>query len=61
MLFRSAGADLTLHSVAKYPGIKTRIHAIDFAAASSADYAALGAALAPLDIGVLSASRDLAE
>lgn len=41
-------------AVAKYPQTKTQVHAIDFAAASAADYAALGAALQPLDIGVLS-------
>ena len=41
----------------KYPNIKTQVHAIDFAGASTADYEKLGEALAPLDIGVLSEFR----
>lgn len=40
---------------AKYPSTKTQVHAIDYSSASSEDYARLGAELAPLDIGVLSA------
>lgn len=38
---------------AKYPKTETMCHSIDFAAATSADYAALGLALSPLDIGIL--------
>lgn len=38
---------------AKYPKAQTLCHSIDFSAATTADYAAFGAALAPLDIGVL--------
>ena len=41
---------------AKYPKIQTICHSIDFASASTADYAKLGAAMAPLDVGVLSQS-----
>ncbi|GAA5988846.1 hypothetical protein JCM11641_005040 [Rhodosporidiobolus odoratus] len=37
---------------AKYPTVKTQVHSIDFAS-PSADYAALKAALDPLDVGVL--------
>ncbi|KAI5479880.1 beta-keto reductase [Pseudohyphozyma bogoriensis] len=37
----------------KYPAVKTQIHAIDFSAGTDEDYAALGAALEPLDVGVL--------
>ncbi|GAA5845780.1 hypothetical protein JCM11251_007736 [Rhodosporidiobolus azoricus] len=37
---------------AKYPNIKTAVHAIDFSS-TTADYTALKAALDPLDVGVL--------
>ncbi|BGP21783.1 hypothetical protein JCM10295v2_000658 [Rhodotorula toruloides] len=37
---------------AKYPSVETQVHAIDFSS-PSADYAALKAALDPLDVGVL--------
>jgi len=40
-------------TAAKYPGIKTQIHSIDFSS-PKADYAALGKELDKLDIGVLS-------
>jgi 17beta-estradiol 17-dehydrogenase / very-long-chain 3-oxoacyl-CoA reductase len=41
-------------TAAKYPSVKTQIHAIDFSS-STADYAGLKTALDPLDVGVLSA------
>lgn len=41
---------------AKYPRTETIVHAIDFASASKADYAALGVALDAIDVGVLSES-----
>lgn len=41
-------------AVAKYPKTKTQVHAIDFASATPADYAALGLELDKLDVGVLS-------
>lgn len=40
-------------TAAKYPGIKTQIHSIDFSS-PKADYAALGKELDNLDVGVLS-------
>jgi NAD(P)-dependent dehydrogenase (short-subunit alcohol dehydrogenase family) len=39
---------------AKYPKCETKVHSIDFAAASQADYAALGLVLDKIDVGVLS-------
>lgn len=41
-------------TAAKYPSAKTQVHAIDFSD-PKADYAALKAALDPLDVGVLGA------
>ncbi|BGP12875.1 hypothetical protein JCM10213_005170 [Rhodosporidiobolus nylandii] len=44
--------EISQEITAKYPHIKTQLHSIDFSS-PSADYAALKAALDPLDIGVL--------
>lgn len=43
------------HIEAKYPGVKTAVHTIDFAAADDRAYEALTAELDALDIGVLGA------
>ncbi|GAA6063013.1 hypothetical protein JCM10212_002654 [Sporobolomyces blumeae] len=44
--------EISQEITAKFPNVETKIHAIDFASAQ-ADYAALGKALDPLDVGVL--------
>ncbi|GAA6001632.1 hypothetical protein JCM10207_002240 [Rhodosporidiobolus poonsookiae] len=44
--------EISQEITAKYPEIKTQVHAIDFSS-STADYASLKAALDPLDVGVL--------
>ncbi|GAA5916056.1 hypothetical protein JCM6882_008300 [Rhodosporidiobolus microsporus] len=44
--------EISQEITAKFPNVKTQIHAIDFSSAT-ADYAALKAALDPLDVGVL--------
>ncbi|GAA5887603.1 hypothetical protein JCM5296_004431 [Sporobolomyces johnsonii] len=44
--------EISQEITAKYPNVKTQVHSIDFSS-PSADYAALGKAMEPLDIGVL--------
>ncbi|GAA5952878.1 hypothetical protein JCM21900_004251 [Sporobolomyces salmonicolor] len=44
--------EISQEITAKFPNVKTQVHSIDFSS-PSADYAALGKAMEPLDIGVL--------
>jgi hypothetical protein len=53
--FSYTDTDAWTRTDAKYPGVQTRVHTIDFAAADEGAYVELAGAVGALDVGVLGA------